>query len=128
MTLSVTVNSTSQDGTDFTITITKTGSDTGNISILTTEGGASHTDSYDVYGVRASAMALACTTTVFWFHPTLTCQVDDTHPAGAATVTVTVANAPAHNGSTPYQVSSTDAANIKQFLAAAAFPPLGAGA
>ena len=70
MTLSVTVDSTSQDGTDFTITITKTGSDTGNISILTTEGGASHTDSYDVYGVRASAMALACTTTVFWFHPT----------------------------------------------------------
>ena len=92
MTLSVTVNSTSQDGTDFKITITKTGSDTGNISILTTEDGASHTDSYDVYGVRASAMALACTTTVFWFHPTLTCQVDDTHPAGAATVTVTVAN------------------------------------
>jgi hypothetical protein len=128
MTLSVTVDSTSQDGTDFTITITKTGSDTGNIAILTTEGGASHNDSYDVYGVRASAMALTCTTTVFWFHPTLACQVDDTHLAGAATVTVTVANAPAHNGATSYQVSSTDAANIKQFLAAAAFPPLGAGA
>jgi hypothetical protein len=128
MALSVTVNSTSQDGTDFTITITKTGSDTGSIAILTTESGASHTDSYDVYAVRASANTLTCTTTIIFFHPTLTCQVDDTQPPGAATVTVTVANAPAHNGSTPYQISSADAANIKQFLAAAAFPPLGAGA
>lgn len=128
MTLSVTVDSTSQDGTDFTFTITKTGSDTGSIAILTTEDGASHTDSYDVYAVRASAMTLTCKTTILFFHPTLTCQVDDTKPPRAATVTVTVANAPAHNGSTPYQISSADAANIKQFLAAAVFPPLGPGA
>jgi hypothetical protein len=128
MALTVTVDSTSQDGADFTITITKTGSDTGSIAIKTTEGGASHTDSYDVYAVKASAMMLTCTTTVFWFHPTLSCQVDDARPQGAATVTVTVANAPAHNGPTNYQTSSADAANIKQFLSAAAFPPLGAGA
>jgi hypothetical protein len=128
MTLSVTVDSVSQDGTKFTITIAKTGADTANIAILTTEGGASHTDSYDVYDVKANATSLTCTTTVFFFHPTVACEVDDTRPPGAATVTVTVANAPAHNGSTDYQISSAQGANIEQFLAAAAFPPLAAGA
>ena len=106
MTSSVAVDSVSQDGTDFTITITKSGPDTANIAILTTADGASHTDSYDVYDVKANTTALTCTTTVLFFHPTLECEVDDARPPGAATVTVTVANAPAHNGATDYQVSA----------------------
>jgi hypothetical protein len=123
MTLSVSVNSVSADGTKFTITIAKEGPDTGAITIL---GADSHQDSYEVYDVTANATTLTCTTTVFFFHPNVTCAVDDSRPPGAATVTVTVANAPAHNGSTDYQISAADGANIKQFIAAAAFPLLGA--
>jgi hypothetical protein len=52
--------------------------------------------------------------------------IDGTRPPGAATVTVTVANTPAHNGATDYKISASDGANIKQFIAAAAFPRIGA--
>jgi hypothetical protein len=122
MTLSVTVNSVSANGTKFTITIAKQGSDTAAISIL--QDGDSHKDTYDVYDVRADATTLKCTATVLFFHPNVTCEVGDSRPPGAATVTVTIANAPAYNGSTDYQISAADSANIKQFLATAAFPPL----
>lgn len=119
---SVTVNSVSPDGTDFKINLVKTGPDTATITIITTERGVSHTDEYSVFDVKANPTTLTCTTTVFWWHPTVTCVVDGARPPGAATVTVTVANAPAHNGATDYEISATDGANIKQFIAAAAFP------
>ncbi len=32
----------------------------------------------------------------------------------------------AHNGATDYKISASDGANIKQFIAAAAFPRIGA--
>jgi hypothetical protein len=127
MTPSVSVDSTSVDGTDFKITLVKTGSDTANITIITTQNGVPHTDTYNVFSVMANTTTLTCTATVLWFHPNLTCEVDDTRPPGAATVSVIVANAPAHNGTTDYQISSADGANVKQFIAAAAFPLLGGG-
>jgi hypothetical protein len=127
MTSSVSVDSISADGTGFTIKIAKTGSDTANIAILTNQNGASHTDAYDVFDVKTSTTTLACTATVFFFHPTVTCKVDDTQAPGAATVTVTVANAPAHNGATNYKISAADGGKITEFIAAAGFPPLRAG-
>ena len=126
MPLSVSVNSVAPNGTTFTIAIAKTGSDTVDIKIITTHSGVSHTDPYEAYDVRANATKLTCMTTVYGiFHPTVTCEVDDTQPPGAATVIVTVANAPAYNGATNFQISTADGAKIKQFIAAAAFPKLG---
>jgi hypothetical protein len=122
---SVTVNSVSPDGKDFKINLVKTGSDTATITIMTTESGVSQTDSYNVFDVRADPTTLTCTTTVIFWRPTVTCVVDGDRPPGAATVTVTVANAPAHNGATDYEISAQDGANIKQFIAAAGFPPIG---
>jgi len=127
MPFSVSVDSVSSDGTDFTISIAKTGPDTAAISIVTTQNGVSHTDSYAVYNVKASTTTLTCTATVIFFHPNVTCKVDNNRPPGAATVTVTVANAPAHNGTADYQVSTADGVKIVQFLAAAGYPPLGPG-
>ena len=124
MPLSVSVESISSDGTDFTISITQTGPDTAAISITTTESSVSHTDSYNVYDVKASTKALTCTATVLFFHPNLTCAIDGTRPPGAATVSVSVANAPAHNGTTDYQVSNADGLKIVQFLTTANYPPL----
>jgi hypothetical protein len=121
---SVTVDSVSPDGADFKITLLKTGPDTAAITIITTEQGVSHSDDYSVYSVKANATTLNCTATVWWLHPTVTCVVDNARPPGAATVTVTIANAPFHNGSTDYGISASDGANIKRFIAAAAFPPI----
>lgn len=127
MALSVTVDSEASDGTDFKITITKTGSTTAKITLTTTQSGVAHTDNYDVFGVLANATTLTCTATVLWFHPSLTCAIDDNRPPGAATVDITVANAPAHNGITQYQISAGDSTKLKQFIASAAFPALNAG-
>jgi hypothetical protein len=107
---SVTVDSVSPDGTDFKINLVKTGADTATIKIITTDRGVSHTDEYNVFQVRATT--LTCTTTVLWWHPTVSCVVDGARPPGAATVTVTIANAPAHNGATDYAISASDGANI----------------
>lgn len=122
---SVTFESASSDGIDFKITILKTGVDTANIAITSKESGVEHTDTYNVFSVTANATTIYCATTVLWWHPTLKCTIDSTRPPGAATVRITVANAPAHNGPTDYKVSAIDARKIAQFLAAAAFPPLG---
>lgn len=119
---SVTVDSVSPNGTDFKINLVKTGPDTATIIIITSSRGVAHTDEYGVFDVKANPTTLTCTTTVFFFHPTVTCVVDDARPLGAATVTITVANAPAHNGATDYAISASDGANIKRFIAAAAFP------
>jgi hypothetical protein len=118
---SVTVDSRSADGTEFKIALVKTGADTANITI--SQSGNNQTDSYSVYGIMANATMLTCTTTVLWFHPTITCNVDEARPPGAATVSVTVANAPAHNGTTDYTISRPDAANIREFIVASVFPP-----
>jgi hypothetical protein len=119
---SVTVDSISPDGTDFKINLVKIGADTATITIITTDRGVSHTDEYNVFQVRANPTTLTCTTTVLWWHPTVSCVVDGAQPPGEATITVTIANAPAHNGATDYRISASDGANIKRFIAAAAFP------
>jgi hypothetical protein len=122
---SVTVDSVSPDGTDFKINLVKTGPETAIITIITTESGVSHTDEYNAFQVRANPTTLTCTTTVIFWHPTVSCVIDSARPPGAATVTLTVANAPAHNGATDYTISASDSANLKQFIAAAAFPAIG---
>ena len=101
---SVAFSSVSSDGIDFTITISKTGPSTANISIKSSENGAEHNDTYNVYNVTASAAKmLFVRQSVLLWHPTLACTIDNTRPPGAATVSITVANAPAHNGTTPIQ-------------------------
>ena len=122
----VMVSSTSADGIEFAITIRKTGPDTATITI--TKEGDAQTDNYNVFSVKSNTTTLFCTAAIFFFRPTVTCRLDETQPPGAATVSVTVASAPAHNGTTNYKVSGADGAKIRQFIAAAAFPPFINGA
>ena len=79
----VTVDSTTVDGVEFSITIRKTGPDTATITI--TKEADAQTDSYNVFSVTANATTLFCTAAIFVFRPTVTCKLDETRPPGAAT-------------------------------------------
>ncbi len=105
-------------GPQTAITIDKTGPDTGT---LTSDG-----DSFDVFNVRASpdGMKLVCNTRVFFWLVTITVTVLVSHAPDKATVSVTIENAPSHNGTTEYLVTGADETNLVQFVVDSHFPVL----
>ena len=105
-------------GEQTTITIDKTGTDTGTLS---TDG-----RSFDVFNVQASpdGTKLVCNTQVFFWLVTITVTVLVSHAPGKATVRVTIENAPGHNGTTEYVVTGADETNLIQFVVDSHFPVL----
>ena len=105
-------------GEQTTITIDKTGPDTGTLS---TDG-----QSFDVFNVKASTdgTKLVCNTQVFFWLVKITVTVLVSHAPDKATVSVTIENAPGHNGTTEYVVTGADEANLIQFVIDSHFPVL----
>ena len=105
-------------GEQTTITIDMTGLDTGTLS---TDG-----RSFDVFNVQASpdGKKLVCNTQVFFWLVTITVTVLVSHAPGKVTVSVTIENAPGHNGTTEYLVTGADETNLIQFVVDSHFPVL----
>jgi hypothetical protein len=105
-------------GPQTTITIDKTGPDTGSLS---TDDGT-----FDVYNVQASAdgKKLICKTQVFFFVVTISVTVLDSRSPDKATVSLTIENAPVRNGTTDYVITASDETDLIQFVAGSHFPVL----
>ena len=132
MALSVVIHSKSEAGEPIEIAIEKTGGDKGKIRFKSWQAGqdpvhnAPSTDkSVDLYDIRArSPLEIICKGSVFiGSHPDITCTLHDAAPPGGPLVQVDIEGAWAGNGTTKYPVTQPDFTKLKQFLAAAHFPP-----
>ena len=106
-------------GQQTTITIDKTGPDTGTLSA--DEG------SFDVFNIKASpdGKKLVCNTQYFFWLITITVTVLVSHAPEKVELSVTIENGPrGHNGTTKYLVTAADETNLIQFVVDSHFPAL----
>jgi hypothetical protein len=117
--MAVTIHAVSiSDGTQSTITIDKTGPDTGTINVDGTN--------YNVYNVKAGAdgKKLVCNTKRLFFTITVTVAVLASQSSNSATVSLTIAGAPFGNGTTDYSITLMDQTKLTQFIVGSDFPVL----
>ncbi len=126
MTATVTIHS-DADGVTRTITLTKTGVDTGHITIASTAAPGSDQD-YDLTNIQADAAALklTCQTQVGF----VTAEIDMSIQRGAAgkapIATMVVSHALFGDGTYVYPLRAGEDQLVQNFLVQAAFPPLAA--
>lgn len=110
------------NGVTRTITLTKTGADTGHITIVA----PGNNGDYDVTAVQADAAALKLSCAYLFAEIDLSIQ----RGAGgkAPVATIVVSHSLFGNGTYVYPLRAGEDQLVQNFLVAAAFPPLGATA
>jgi hypothetical protein len=112
--MSVTIDTTDDNGENIEITLAKTGPDTGTIAV----GG----ESYNLSGIKASADGthLKCNVDgIIFFSPTVDFSVQ-----GANSVRVAIAGAGPKSGTTNYPITPDTQVQITKFIKDSAFPAL----
>ncbi|MBV9702121.1 MAG: hypothetical protein JO163_05290 [Methylobacteriaceae bacterium] len=129
---SVKIGSDAPTGEHFQIELQKTGDSTAHIQFELWHKGhdpaalpPDSNQSFDANDIRASKDSLVCRGSIFIFHPSLTCTINDAQPPKGPFVRVVVGGAPIGNGTHEYPISAADKGKIEQFLSAAKFPPIG---
>jgi hypothetical protein len=115
------------DGVTRTITLTKTGADTGHITIASTAAPGNDQD-YDITSIAAdtATLKLTCQTQVLF----LTAEIDLSIQKGAGgkppVATVAVSHIIVGSGTYVYPLRAGEDQLVQNFLVQAAFPPRGA--
>ena|ERR1700728_2551410 len=114
------------DGVTRTITLTKTGADTGHLTIASTAAPGSDQD-YDVTNVQADpvALKLTCLTQVAFVTAEIDLSIQRGIGGQAPVATVVVSHALFGDGTYVYPLRAGEDQLVQNFLNQAAFPPLG---
>ena len=122
---SVTIHS-DADGVTKTITLTKTGADTGHITIASTAAPGNGQD-YDVTNIQADpvALKLTCQTQVVFVTAEIDLSIQRGVGGQAPVATVVVSHSVVGDGTYVYPLRAGEDNLVQNFLVQAAFPPLG---
>ena len=114
------------DGITRTITLTRTGADTGHFAMASTAA-PGNDQNYDVENVEADpvTLKLACQTQVGFITADIDLSVERGVGGKPPVATVVVSHSVFGDGTYVYALRAGEDELVKEFLVAAAFPPLG---